>query len=93
MGKFPAFGGFAMKTTITFWPKGYADADGLSMIGCEGALSPAEAERQLRACGFSWGKVWAVQHYTADGSKFPPPPPREFISEEYRNTMSRNDNS
>jgi len=64
-----------MKTIITFWPHGYAHEDGLSMIGVEGPVTPAEAGSILGQCGHPLAKVWGLQHITVSGERHPPRPP------------------
>jgi len=78
-------------TTITYWPNGYADSFGMTMVCVPGHLTRDEADRLVRCKPNgrfdpmrSFARVVSVQHY--------PKPPVQPISEAYRLAM-QGDNS
>lgn len=75
-------------TKITYWPKGYADEDGLASMIVPGRFDDASAQVELhrRRVG-SFAKVWSAKPHPA------PQPMVEEFDEEYRREMSARDNS
>jgi hypothetical protein len=52
------------RTVITFWPRGYADENGLTAVAVPGHVSRDEAQQIIRQGPMrSFASVWAVVHY------------------------------